>query len=374
METPYQKLAKLIVHYSLEVKPGELFLVRSMSPAAEPLAAALYAEGLRCGAKTFVHQHIRCEDEIAAESAASVELLGLASPMLEKMYREADKIVRIDAPENPKALAGYGLDRQNARAKFHSRLISIQMEREGAGSLRRCSTQFPTSGLAQAAGMSLPQYEAFVLGACGMETVDPVAYWRAFEARQETLIQYLKGKKRIEVKGKNIELALSIEGRTFINCCGRINMPDGEIYTGPVEDSVEGWVRFTYPAFYDGNCVEGAELVFKKGVVVETKAKSNIDFLNSVLNRDAGARRLGEFAIGTNDFINKFTGSILFDEKIAGTVHMAVGQGYPKSGSVNQSEVHWDMICDMRDGGEIFVDGELFYKDGAFCSPSARSN
>lgn len=366
MSSECQRLAQLIVGYSLAVKRGEIMLIRSMSPAAEPLAQALYAESLKVGARAFVYQHLGREDEIAAENAASSELLAICNPMLEKMYREADAIVRIDAPENPRAMASYPIDRQSARAKFHSQLIAIQMEREGNGQLRRCTTLYPTNGLAQAAGMSLTQYEKFVFGACGVELEDPIGYWHEFEKRQAKLIQYLQGKNKVQVQGCNIDLSLSIAGRKFINCCGRINMPDGEIYTGPVESSVEGWVKFTFPAYYEGNCVEGAELYFEGGKVVEARAKSNLDFLKSVIGRDEGAQRLGEFAIGSNEFIDRFTGSILFDEKIAGTVHMALGQGYPQSGSVNQSQVHWDMICDMRSGGRILVDGQLFYENGRF--------
>jgi aminopeptidase len=159
---------------------------------------------------------------------------------------------------------------------------------------------------------------------------------------------------------------MSIAGRVFKNAGGKENFPDGEIFTGPVEDSVNGWVRFTYPAYYESNEVQGIELEFRDGLVVNARAGANEDFLISTLDTDPGSRRLGEFAIGTNRDIQEFTGSILFDEKIGGTVHMAVGQGYGETGSVNRSSVHWDMICDMRRGGEILVDGDLFYKDGEF--------
>jgi aminopeptidase len=214
--------------------------------------------------------------------------------------------------------------------------------------------------------MSLRQYEDFVFQACKVHLPDPVAAWRVVEQEQQRLVEFLAGKKRLHVRGKNIDLEMSVEGRTFENACGTANFPDGEIFTGPVEDSVNGWVKFTYPAYYQGNEVQGIELVFEKGVVSQAKATKNEEFLLSTLDTDAGARRLGEFAIGTNNDIRRFTGSILFDEKIGGTVHMAVGLGYLQTGSQNSSVVHWDMICDMRDGGEILVDGEVFYKDGKF--------
>jgi aminopeptidase len=170
----------------------------------------------------------------------------------------------------------------------------------------------------------------------------------------------------VVVRGKNSDLKLSVEGRTFINCAGDKNMPDGEIFTGPVEDSINGWVRFTYPAIYRGQEVDGVELEFKDGKVVNAKANKNEAYLMAMLNMDEGARYLGEFAIGTNYGIKRFTKSILFDEKIGGSMHMAVGAGYPETGSHNKSALHWDFICDMRDDSEILVDGELFYKNGEF--------
>jgi aminopeptidase len=193
-----------------------------------------------------------------------------------------------------------------------------------------------------------------------------VARWQAIHKMQQKLVDWLKGKKTLEVNGPNVELKLSIEGRTFINSDGTHNMPSGEIFTGPVEDSVEGWVHFTYPAVTQGREVEGIELTFEKGRVVKATAEKNEEFLLSQLDADEGARTLGEFAIGTNHGIDRFVKNILFDEKIGGTIHMAVGAGYPETGSQNESAIHWDMICDMRDGGEITADGELFYHAGEF--------
>jgi len=240
------------------------------------------------------------------------------------------------------------------------------MERQATGELRWTLTQYPTHASAQDAEMSLSEYEDFVYTACMVHLDDPVAYWKEKAAEQQRLVDWLKGHDKVEVKGENIDLTLSIKDRVFINADGKKNMPDGEIFTGPVEDSVNGWVRFTYPAIYNSREVDGVELYFENGKVVKATAEKGEDFLNSVLDTDEGARYLGEFAIGTNTGIQKFTRNILFDEKIGGTVHMAVGAGYPDTGSKNESAVHWDMICDMRSGGEIIVDGELFYKDGEF--------
>lgn len=366
MDRRIQKMAEVIINYSCAVQPGERVLIRSLSPAAEPLVAALYLEALKAGGQAFTYVHISNEDVLAIEASDDADLLAVPNPMLQLMYETCEVIIRIGAVENTRAVAGYPVELQKARNAAFSADIAIQMRREGDGSLRRCSTQFPTEAYAQAAGMSLLQYEDFLYSACKVHLDDPVAAWLEVEAFQARLVEYLRGKKHLAVRGKNIDLEMSIEGRTFLNASGKRNFPDGEIFTGPVEDSVNGWVNFTYPALYRGNEVIGARLEFEKGWVTKATADKGEEFLNATLDTDEGARRLGEFAIGTNTDIQQFTGTILFDEKIGGTVHMAVGQGYPESGSVNTSSVHWDMICDMRDGGEIIVDGEVFYRNGDF--------
>lgn len=366
MRSAIEKMADVIINYSMAVQPGELVLLRGTSPAAEPLIQALYQAALRAGGRAFTYIHLRDEDSLAIEATDNLELLAAINPMLKLMYETCAVIVRVEASENLRALSDYPAERQKARSQALGAVMSIQMEREGNGTLRRCTTQFPTQGYAQAAGMSLRQYQEFVYRACKLHLVDPVAAWREVEQRQQRLVDYLAGKKHVQVRGQNIDLEMSIAGRHFLNASGKINFPDGEIFTGPVEDSVNGWVKFTYPAYYHDNEVVGARLTFENGLVTQATAAKNETFLLSTLDTDPGSRRLGEFAIGTNNDIQRFTGSILFDEKIGGTVHMAVGQGYPQTGSVNTSAVHWDMICDMRDGGEIWIDGELFYRDGEF--------
>ncbi len=195
---------------------------------------------------------------------------------------------------------------------------------------------------------------------------DPVGYWQRFSAWQQRIVDWLKGKEQVHVLGPETDLRLSIAGRIFINSDGHHNMPSGEVFTGPVEDSVEGHVRFSYPAIYQGREVTGVKLWFEGGRVVRAVADKNEAFLLKTMDTDAGSRGVGEFAIGTNEGITNFTRQILFDEKISGSFHMALGAGYPETGSKNESAVHWDMICDLREGGEIWVDGELLYKDGAF--------
>lgn len=213
--------------------------------------------------------------------------------------------------------------------------------------------------------MSLEEYEDFVYGACMPDLNDPIGYWKRFSEKQDRLIQWLEGKKKVHLIAKGTDLHLSIEGRKFINCDGRKNMPDGEVFTGPVEDSMEGQVTFSYPTIYNAREVNGVQLDFKKGKVVKACAEKNDEFLLKTLDTDAGSRFVGEFAIGTNEGIQRFTRQILFDEKIGGSFHMALGKGYPESGSQADSAIHWDMICDLRDG-QIWVDDVLFYENGKF--------
>jgi len=213
--------------------------------------------------------------------------------------------------------------------------------------------------------MSLEEYEDFVYGACMPDQNDPVGYWKGISAKQTRLVNWLKGKKNVHLVSKDTDLRLSIEGRTFINCDARVNVPDGEIFTGPVEDSIEGHVSFTYPTIYNTREVNGVQLDFKKGKVVKASAEKNEEYLLKTLDTDEGSRYVGEFAIGTNEGIQKFTRQILFDEKIGGSFHMALGKGYPESGSKANSAIHWDMICDLREG-QIWVDDVLFYENGKF--------
>jgi aminopeptidase len=365
MDTRVQKLAEVIVNYSLKLKPGETALFRGTSPLAMPLLSALTEEALKIGAHPLTYTHISGEGAIITRNG-TVEQIEQINPMLKMMYETAHAIVRVEAQENTSELANVPSEKLKALQRSRGGLISIQMKREADRTLRRCTTLFPTPAYAQDARMSMREYEDFVFGACMVEAPNPVGYWLDLAARQSRLVNYLKGKRRLHVRGENIDLSMSIEGRTFANADGTANMPDGEIFTGPVEDSVNGHVKFTFPLVNGGNRVQGAELVFKDGLVTEARATDNLKFLETMLDTDPGARRLGEFAIGTNTFIDRFTGQILFDEKIGGTVHMAIGQGYAETGSVNTSVVHWDMICDTRQHTEILVDGDLFFKDGKF--------
>jgi aminopeptidase len=282
------------------------------------------------------------------------------------MAEKLDVRIAIAAAENTRTLTGVDPQHQQAYQAARRKFMRTYMERSAAGNHRWVVTNFPCQAYAQEADMSLREYEEFVYGATFADQPDPVQCWQDIHDMQQHLVNWLVGKDHVQVQGPNIDLTLSIAGRTFINSDGKRNMPSGEIFTGPVENSANGWVRFTYPAIRDGREVDGVEFEFKEGRVVRASAQKNEAYLLSQLDIDQGARYLGEFAVGTNYKIQRFTKSILYDEKIGGTIHMAVGAGYPETGSQNQSSVHWDFICDMRTDSRILVDGELFYENGQF--------
>ena len=364
MDIRVERLARLLVDYSVAVQPGERVLVRGSSAAA-PLIRAVYEQTLAHGGHPLVQLSLPGLQEVFYETADETQL-SFIDPIEKQIIEEFDVLIALYAPSNTRTLSGVDPEKQRIRELARHPLMERYMERSAEGELKWTGTLYPTYASAQEADMSLRRYEDFVYGACYCDREDPAAEWLRIHDEQQRLIDWLEGHDRVEVRGPQADVTLSIAGRTFINSDGHHNMPSGEIYTGPVEDSVNGWVRFTYPAITGGREVEGIELWFEDGKVVKARAEKNEAYLLKMLDADDGARYLGEFAIGTNYEIQQFTKNILFDEKIGGSFHMAVGAGYPETGSQNRSAIHWDMICDMQAGGEILVDGELFYRDGAF--------
>jgi aminopeptidase len=356
-----QKLAAVLVHYSLELKPGQQFRLNA-HPVAEELALAIYAEALKAGAHTAVNLILPGADRVFFELASDAQL-DYVSPIRKLITETFDAYLSIGGEYNTRELAGVDGARMARSSRAGMPLSKLFMERAARNELRWCYTEYPTYAKAQEADMSLAAYQDFVYGAGLLDLDDPVAAWRAEGQRQQKLIAWLAGHDQVTFKGPDIDLRLSIAGRVFKEADGKYNFPDGEIFTGPVETSANGWVRFTYPAIYEGQEVSGIELWFEDGKVVKEQASKGQELLTSLLNTDDGARYLGEWGIGTNYGIRRFTKSILFDEKIGGTIHFAVGASYPETGGVNDSGLHWDMICDMKDS-EIRVDGVLFYKDG----------
>lgn len=358
------KLARLIAEYSVQTKQGDKVFIQA-APIATPLIQEMQRAFLKCGANVFPLVMLSGMDPILYEIGSDEQLQWVPEP--EKLVVETYDIrIAIASSNNTKELSGVDPAKQALRASARREIGQTFMDRSASGELRWNVCMFPTDAYAQDAEMSLADFEDFVYGACLCDQPDPVAAWQEVGRKQQVLIDYLKGKKEVHLVGEGTDIAVGIEGRTFVNCEGDKNMPDGEVFTGPEETKINGHVAFSFPAIYGGREVAGVQVWFEDGVAVKWTAAKNEEFLTKILTTDEGARRLGEFAFGTNFGIQRFTKNMLFDEKIGGTVHMAFGGGYPETGSTNRSAIHWDMLCDLRRGGEVTVDGELFAKDGKY--------
>jgi aminopeptidase len=359
-----QRLANVLVNYSTDIQPGEWVGILGDATAL-PALREVYAAVIKAGGNPTVMISDEFMSRTLLRHGTDAQLEWL-DPSLTMYYERADAYIRVSGNSNTRAMTAIPATRMQKLNAARRGWLDTRLRRSAEGTMKWVGTQIPTEASAQEANMSLEEYEDFVYGATFCDREDPVAEWNKIYVMQQEKVDWLKGKKHVRLQGPNVDLQLSIEGRTFINSDGHHNMPSGEIFTGPVENSVNGWMRFDYPSIVGGRAVKGIELTFENGCVVEAHAEENDELLQAQLNTDSGSRYLGEFAIGTNFGIQRFTGSILFDEKIGGTVHVAIGKGYPETGSKNDSAVHWDMICDMRNDSEMHVDGELFYKNGAF--------
>jgi aminopeptidase len=359
-----EKLADVLVNYSVAVQPGQKVLVRG-SILTEPLMQAVLVKVLQAGGHPLTLLSLPRENELTYRYASDEQLQHIPEPV-KMIYETYDAIIGLEGELNTKALSEVDPAKLVLRRRAQTDLLKLLMERSAKGELKWVGTLYPTYASAQDAEMSLGDYEDFVFGACLPEMDDPVGYWQRFSQWQQKIVDWLAGREQVRVIGPETDLSLNISGRTFVNCDGQMNMPDGEVFTGPVEDSVQGHVHFSYPAVFASREVEGVRLWFEEGRVVKATADKNEDFLLKTLDTDEGSRYVGEFAIGTNKGVTRFTRSTLFDEKISGTFHMALGRGYPETGSKNESAIHWDMVCDLREGGQIWVDDQLLYQNGEF--------
>lgn len=359
----YDKWADALTGYSVDVKPGQTVYI-SGGVAAAPLFQALHRAVVRRGGFPMI---VPILPGLATDllTNGNDDQLGYLTPLERFERTETDVNIRVLADTNTKALSNVDPARQSLFQSARRELFGTYLRRASDGSLDWTLTLFPTDAYAQDADMSTEDFADFVFRACKLDQDDPVAAWKAVYDEQQRLIDWLQGKSEIHMTGPDTDLTLSVAGRTWVNSDARRNFPGSEIFTGPVEDSVNGTVRFSYPVVTGGREVQDIRLRFADGKVVDATAATNEAFLIRQLDTDPGARYLGEFAFGTNYGIDRFIKNILFDEKIGGTVHMAVGSGYPETGSTNTSAVHWDMICDVRQG-QVTVDGEVFHKGGQF--------
>ncbi len=358
------QLARVLVHYSLRLKKGQL--VRISGPAvAAPHIAVAYREALLAGAYPVVRAGVEGLEELYFKHASDEQLRFISD--LERMEVEKfDADLRFLGSYNTRALTAIPPERMARRREATRVLTNRFLERAARGDLRWCLTQAPTHADAQEAEMSLAEYEDFVYSAGHLDREDPVAAWEAVAKEQAKVAALLSPVKTIRVRGPDTDLTVSVAGRRWISAAGEHNFPDGEVFTGPVEEATRGTVRFSFPAIYGGREVTDVRLTFDGGRVTDARAAKGEDFLRAMLDLDGGARTLGEFAFGLNYDIQRWTRNILFDEKIGGTLHMALGAAYPDTGGRNTSGLHWDMILELRNGAEVYGDGEVIYRDGRF--------
>jgi aminopeptidase len=359
------KLGELLVNYSLELQPGQLLRIDAGTVAA-PLVTEAYRSALRAGGHPRTQIEVEGLDVITVAEADDEQLV-FVSEIDRFEVEQVDAVMTIWADRNTRALTGADPARVSRRIGSRRALTNRFWERIDAGEAKWVGTRFPTEAHAQDAEMSLGDYEEFVYAACHVRPdEDPVAHWREVSAELNTRARELETFRELRVVGPDTDLRLNVEGRRWLGADGKVNMPDGEIFTSPVETATEGEIRFSFPAIFHGRGVEDVRLRFAGGRVVAAEAKTAGDYLLSLLDMDEGARTLGEFAFGLNYEIDRFTRDILFDEKIGGTVHLALGSSFKSLGGENDSGLHWDLICDLRAEGEVYADGELVWKAGRF--------
>ena len=359
-----EKLANLLVDYSVKLKPRDIVAINGEAIAA-PLIREVYRAALRRGAFVICDIALDSVAEIFYAEANKEQLQWL-SPFALYKVRKIDASIGIWADENTKGLSNVDPKRLALASAARKPISKLFMDRAAAGTLRWCGTQWPCHASAQDAEMSLEEYEDFVFGAGHLDASNPIRVWQQISQRQQALADFLNRRRQIRILAEDTDITFSIKGQKWINCDGRYNFPDGEVFTGPVEDSVEGHIKFSFPAVHGGREVDGIRLTFEKGRVVKAEASKGQDFLRAMIAMDKGSCYLGEAAFGTNYNVKRYTKNTLFDEKIGGTIHLALGAGYPETGNKNRSGLHWDMVCDLRNGGEIYADGELIQKNGRF--------
>jgi aminopeptidase len=364
--SPVERHAELLLQHNIKLQPGE-HLVLLCDPGAAELNQSLYRQALQLGARVTLLTQLPNQEEIELREA-SEETLRWLSPVMRAAMETADVMIYIDAPENTRAEAGIDPDRLAARQERHGKLRTIEYSRIAAGKLRWVYSQHPTAAYAQEAGMGLLEYREFVYRAMRLDQADPVAAWHQLCEQQAAAIALLAGGRELRLTGANVDLTMSIAGRAFWSDCLNENFPSGEIFTSPVEDSTSGWVRFSYPLIFQGQAIEGVQLWLENGRVARFEAESGTEYLETVLALDEGSAVIGELGIGLNSGIDRFTRNMLFDEKMDGTIHLALGAGIPETGGTNESSIHLDMLVDMADG-PIEVDGRRVYENGHFLLP-----
>ncbi len=365
MENIWDKYAKVLVDYSTDVQKGDLVQIRGTSIYTKDLVKALYKRVLQRGGHPILRTSFEDFSDIFLKYASD-EQLDFVDDIIKLEYEKVNKFISIGGPMNTKNLAKADTTKLARRSKATQFLSKQLMQRSADGTASWVIADVPTHALAQEAKMSFDEYSQFLFKSCYLDTEDPVAKLRELDEKQTAWANYLNEVKQIRITGEKTDITFNVEGRKWISCSGKNNYPDGEVFTSPVEDGVNGEIYFDFPQIYRGNEAQGVHLFIENGKVVNAKADKGEDYLNTMLDMDEGSRGIGEIAIGTNAEIQEVTGNILFDEKIGGSIHMAVGASYPEAGGKNVSGLHWDLIKNMKNGGKIFADGNLIYENGKF--------
>jgi aminopeptidase len=360
-----ERLAGLMTGYSLRLGPGQIMRING-EESALPLATALYRSALARGALPYLNVVPAALDEILLADGSEEQLAFISGG--EQLHTEqVDAWATIWSSSNTRALTRIDPARRRTHLSAQFRLVNRLWQRVSTGELALCGTLFPTQAHAQDAEMSLAQYEDFVYGACHVDgDADPIAHWESVSAQLTARARQLDGVRELRILGPDTDLRVIVEGRPWLPSEGRHNMPDGEVFTSPVETGTEGEIYFAFPSIFRGREVEDVRLRFEGGRVVRADASTGQDYLRALIGTDEGAAVLGEVAFGLNYEIDRFTRDILFDEKIGGTMHVALGGGFDEAGTKNTSDLHWDLICDLRADGEVYADGELVWRAGNF--------
>lgn len=358
------RLADVLVGYSTDVRPGDEVRLEGHPPTT-PLLREVYRAALRAGGHPTAQLILDEAVESLLDEGSQDQLVWI-SPDAWWTAEHSDVWMVLDGPENTRSLSDADPAHMARRVKAREHLHARYMARTAAEEFSWVLCAYPTEASAQEAGMSLSEFEELVFRAAFLDADDPVAAWESFGTRLEQIGSFLEQKSELRIVAEDTDLTLGVGGRTWIRASGKRNMPDGEVFTGPLETSVKGTIRFTFPATIRGRQAEDVRLRFEGGEVVEATATRGEAFLRELIGMDDGARRVGEFAFGLNEAVGEYTGSLLLDEKIGGSVHLALGHSIPGTGGENASALHWDMVCDLRLGGEVYADGELIFRDGAF--------
>jgi aminopeptidase len=361
----YDALAELVLDHSLRLQPGDVLRIEGDAAAAAPLVVPLHREAIKRGAHAYTALDLAGLKEVLVEHGSD-EQLAFVSPMELREMDAIDASITVWSETNTRSFTRADPNRRQRQLTAQRQVAIRRRDRIASGEHRWCGTLSPTEGHAQDADMSLEDYEDFVFRACHVLDDDPLEHWRQVGERLQARAEELDSVRELRIVGEDTDLTVVVEGRTWRPAYGRQNVPDGEVYTSPVETGVNGTIRFGFPAVFGGREIDDARLVLENGRVVAAEAAGGEDYLRSLLELDEGASGVGEIAFGLNYEIDRFTRNILFDEKIGGTMHMALGMGFEALGGQNRSALHLDLICDLRREGEVYADGELVWRNGQF--------